>query len=110
MFEEEGIAHQWFKTHSQHLMRIYWTLIHIHYQLLGRKHTAIKNPEGTLRYTTIIINRGFIHNYSFTLKLAGFALETVYITKICYITKTTVTFLSSSTRAIPMISYLELSK
>lgn len=31
MFEEEGIAHQWFKTHPQCWMRIYWTLVHIHY-------------------------------------------------------------------------------
>lgn len=75
MFEEKGIAHQWFKTHLQHLMRIYWTLIHIYYQLLGRKQTVIKKPEGTLCYTTIITNRGFIHSYSLTL--AGFALETV---------------------------------
>lgn len=47
MFEEEGIAPQWFKTHPQHLMRIYWTLIYTYYQFWGRKHTVIKNPEGT---------------------------------------------------------------
>lgn len=46
MFEEEGIAHQWSKTHPQHLIRIYWTLIYKYYQLWGQKHTVIKNPEG----------------------------------------------------------------
>lgn len=47
MFEEEGITHQWSKTHPKHLIRIYWTLIYKYYQLWGQKYTVIKNSEGT---------------------------------------------------------------
>lgn len=47
----EGVAHQWFKSHSQRWMRIYCTLLCTCYQLLGRKCTVIKNPKGTLYYS-----------------------------------------------------------